>query len=336
MAVLFSSFVWLILIVVGACIASSMIVITRQQTSKIIETLGKFSKTTEPGLSFKAPWPFGAVVDVIDLRIMEFKDNPDVKTNNDAFVKFPVAVQYKVTNPTKACYELRNPETQLSSFVLNTVRTSAAGLSFNELYTEKDRIEREVFEALSEKIQDFGFKIVNVLVDEPVPDNSLKEASNDVLASERRKQAAINYAEADRERIVGKARAQREAKQLQGEGIALQRTAIASGIKESVDIMKHSTGLPEEMIMSIMMTTNHFDMIRDASQNPGTLILMPSSGSHANEETSKMAAIFKTMLDKSKESKVDHSNEYSVKELDEIDVDEDQLELDKNDENDKN
>ena len=79
-----------------------------------------------------------------------------------------------------------------------------------------------------------GYKIVNTLVTDLVPDRNVLRAMNDIETKKRERAAAQQAAEAKKVMVVMAAEAGKEARKLNGEGIADQRKAIVEGLKESV------------------------------------------------------------------------------------------------------
>ena len=79
-----------------------------------------------------------------------------------------------------------------------------------------------------------GYKIVNTLVTDLVPDRNVLRAMNDIETKKRERAAAQQAAEAKKVMVVMAAEAEKEARKLNGEGIADQRKAIVEGLKESV------------------------------------------------------------------------------------------------------
>lgn len=288
-----------VLFVVLPWLATSLLVV-KQKTAAIVELFGRFQSTKMPGLRLKAPWPFAmerrnADGTRVNLRLRELKEHVSVKTRDNAFVSFPVAVQYRVMESKikEAFYELDDPEGQIVSFVLNVVRTEGAKLTLEELYTAKAHVELAVKAELEDRMSSYGFEIVNVLVDEPQPSHEVQNAFNRVIAAQREKEAAENEAEAQRIRLVGIAEAEKTSKRLQGEGIAAQRLAIAEGYHEAMDKLK--VAMPEtseETILAMLMMTNHWDTIRDAAQGPGNVIMVNGSGEQATKDLANMAAAF--------------------------------------------
>ena len=284
-----------ILVILALAWLSSTVLIVHQQTARVIEVFGRFYQIKHAGLRFKFPWPVAASAGELSLRLHELRSEVSVKTKDNVFVTFPVAVQYRVIaeRVTEAFYQLNEPQRQIESFILNIVRTSAAVMTLDELYTERHTVSDEIRTELSERMQDYGYRIESVLVDEPQPSADVRSAFNRVIAAAREKEAARELGEAERIRIEAKAKAEAESKRLQGQGIAQQREEIAKGLREAVDVLKDSMpGIPENVILAMLMMTNQFDTIRDAAQAPGSIILMPYAGDSAITDIAKLSAAF--------------------------------------------
>lgn len=279
------------------------VMMVEQHTAAVTEVFGRFAAVKHAGLRFKLPWPISLERRMPDgnrvsLRLRELRETVSVKTTDNVFVVFPVAVQYRVMRGRvrEAFYELENPPKQIASFVLNVIRTEGAKMNLEELYTAKQSVEDAVKTDLAPRMESYGYEIVSVLVDQPQPTQDVQESFNRVIAAQREMEAARNLAEAERIHRVGIALAEKESKRLQGEGIAAQRLAIAEGYREAMNKLTESMpGVSEETILAMLMMTNHWDTIRDASDNPASVILLNGSGEEAMKEMARLAAAFKSL-----------------------------------------
>ncbi len=284
---------------------STSIMVIKNKSAAIVELFGRFHSVKHAGLRVKPPWPFGLerktmVGTRVNLRLRELKEHVSVKTRDNAFVSFPVAVQYRVmpSRIREAFYELDNPEGQIVSFVLNVVRTEGAKLTLEQLFTAKQDVEVAVKHELADRMNEYGYEIANVLVDEPQPSHEVQAAFNRVIAAEREREAALNEAEANRIRLVGVAEAEKTSKRLQGEGIAAQRLAIAEGYHDAMDKLRIAMpDTSESVILAMLMMTNHWDTIRDAAHSPGNVIMVNGSGEEAMKELARMSAALRTTKD---------------------------------------
>ncbi len=262
-------------------LVATSIFIVRGKTAAVLETFGKPHKHARlSGLQFKYPWPFTIVRARVNLQLQEIRADVSIKTKDNAFMVLPVKAQYRASdNPegaVKAHYELENPETQITSYVLNNVRQTASGMDMVELYANRDAMEREVQDSLSERFARYGYVIENVLVDEPQPSVEVRDAFNRVIASQRLKEAAENEAAAERIKLVGIAQAEAESKRLQGEGMAQMREAVAKGLEQAMATMTRS-GLSAEQAIDFLNETNRLDTITNAASN-GNMIVVDTAG----------------------------------------------------------
>lgn len=266
----------IIAVVVLVPLIWSMIVITPGKRARIIERLGNpLQNARMPGLTLKFPWPIDIVVGQVNLQLQEISADVSVKTSDNAFMLLPVKAQYRASSEPegarRAFYELEHPETQITSYILNNVRQSAAGMTMIDLYQNRDSVEAQVQESLQERFIKYGFWIENVLIDEPQPSPEVRNAFNRVIASEREKEAAQNIADAKRIELVGIALAEKESKKLQGEGIANMREAIATGMENAMKTLTLS-GLNTSQALQLIMDTNRLDTLGTAASQ-GNLVL---------------------------------------------------------------
>jgi regulator of protease activity HflC (stomatin/prohibitin superfamily) len=289
---------WLLIALVIIGVVRSVVVVTKTKNVSIIEQFGQYKGYKTAGLSFKMPWPIQTVANVLALNIQQLKTNLELKTSDNLFIQYPINIQFQVIDPEKANYELDDPEKQIRSYVNNLIRSEVGKKTFLELYNVRDEIKHVVEEVLSQQMKDFGFKIVDVLVDEPIPTEDVQNSYNSVTASEREKEAAKNRAEASRIAIIADAEAQKESKRLQGEGIAAQRHAISVGFKEDTDSIANALGISNEMATGVLIQLNKLDTLRDVSKGEGTLIISDGSSASELKELSNLTAAMKALENK--------------------------------------
>ena len=102
---------------------------------------------------------------------------------------------------------------------------------------------------------------------------------NDINAAQREREATVSRAETNKLLLVKQAEAEAESKRLQGEGIANQRKAIISGLKDSVeDFAKAVAGSTPQDVMQLVLMTQYFDTLKDIAANDhSNTILIPHS-----------------------------------------------------------
>jgi regulator of protease activity HflC (stomatin/prohibitin superfamily) len=272
----------IIYIVIALLLLKGTLYMVKQQTAVVIERLGKFHKVSGAGLQFKIPL-IDSIAGDINLRVRELPVEVETKTKDDVFVKIIVSVQFFVVDSINGIessfYKLNNPEQQIQSYVFDSIRSEVPKMELDAVFAEKDKIAIAVKNELSETMQQFGFDFIKALVTDIDPDSKVKHAMNEINAAKRMKEAAKEEAAAVKIRVIASAEADAESKRLAGEGIALQRIAIANGLKESVAEVKLAMEdhVTSQDVMNMLFMTQHYETVAKLSENNTSTIFMPYS-----------------------------------------------------------
>ena len=256
---------------------TSLMFTVHTQEAIIVERFGKFRRVAHAGLNFKTPF-IDSTTKPVSLRVQQLEVNIESKTKDNVFVNVPVAVQYRIREEQviDAYYKLSNPEAQIRSYVFDTVRSALSSLELDEAFESKDDIARSVESTLSARMQEFGFNIINTLVQDISPDQRVRDSMNSINAAQRDRVAAQSLAEADKIKRVTQAEAEAESKRLQGEGVAAQRKAIALGIAEQYEMLR-KVGI-ENSAEQLLLMTQYFDTMQDVARNARSNVLyLPSN-----------------------------------------------------------
>ena len=275
----FGTFALYALLVLALLVLINSFYTVTQQTVAIIERFGRYVRTEPPGLRMKIPL-IEQVAKRVSLKVQQLVVEVESKTQDNVFVKLPVAVQYQVTPGREAdsYYRLANHEDQIESYVLDVVRAQVPKMSLDEVFEKKDDIGQVVKRELGESMGAYGYTIVNALVRDVDPAEGVKNAMNEIQTQERLKQAAQAKGEATKILAVKQAEADKETKKLQGEGVAAEREAIAEGIKRSVETVAAVGQIDPNEAMRTLLLTQYFDTIaRIGSQAHATTIFLPHS-----------------------------------------------------------
>ncbi len=255
--------VLIVLAVIALFLLLSGLFTVEQQTRAVVERFGRFLRIAHPGLNLRIPI-IDRVAGRITHRVREIEVTVESKTRDDVFVDLLIAVQFFVRETDDAVkaaqYKLTDPERQLSSYVFDTVRALVPEMPVDSVFSEKEKIAHAVKERLSDIMEQFGYTILQSLVNDIQPAPKVKEAMNAVNASARLKEAAKNEAEAKKIHVIAEAEAEARAKELQGVGISRQRLAIAKGLKESVEACSQAGISPEEATKMVLLT-QHYDTV---------------------------------------------------------------------------
>src|SRR5258705_8656155 len=206
----------------------------------------------------------------ISLRVQQFDVQVETKDQDNVFVQIPVSIQYKVLpeGVESAFYKLSDPVKQIESMVYNVVLGHVPKMKLDDTFLNQADIANDLSDSLDSSMREYGFNIVKVLISDIVPDPKVKAAMNDINAAQREREATVSRAETNKLLLVKQAEAEAESKRLQGEGIANQRKAIISGLKDSVeDFAKTVPGSTPQDVMQLVLMTQYFDTLEEIAAN---------------------------------------------------------------------
>ncbi|MGA8072289.1 MAG: SPFH domain-containing protein [Candidatus Acidiferrales bacterium] len=244
----------------------------------IVQRLGKFARVAGPGLNWKTPY-LEMVVRRLSMKVQQFDVQVETKTQDNVFVQIPVSIQYKIIPEAveSAYYKLSDPVKQIESMVYNVVLGHVPKMKLDDAFLNQADIAGDLRDSLDASMKEYGYSIVRVLISDIVPDQKVKAAMNDINAAQREREATVSRAETNKMLLVKQAEAEAESKRLQGEGIANQRKAIITGLKDSVeDFAKTVPGSTPQDVMQLVLMTQYFDTLKDIAANDhSNTILIP-------------------------------------------------------------
>jgi regulator of protease activity HflC (stomatin/prohibitin superfamily) len=206
----------LVLLVVVSLIKAVQII--PQATAAVIERLGRFKSTADPGLVFIVPF-VDKVRERIDLReqVVSFPPQP-VITQDNLTVNIDTVVYYQVIDPKAAVYEINNYIYGVEQITITTLRNVVGGMSLEETLTSRDQINTVLRGSLDEATDRWGIRVARVEIKAIDPPASIQESMERQMKADREKRATILTAEGQRESAIRSAEGQKQAQVLSAEG----------------------------------------------------------------------------------------------------------------------
>lgn len=221
-----------VLIVLAVLVRSVRVV--PQAQNRVVERLGRYTRTLEPGLHLITPF-VDRVRPSVDLREQVVSFPPQaVITKDNLVVGIDSVIYFQVTNPFRATYEIADPVAAIEQLVVTTLRNVAGGLQLEEALTGRDHINTALAITLDEATGKWGIKVNRVEIKAIEPPPSIRDAMEQAMRADRGKRAAILTAEGAQQSAVLSAQGQQQAVLLQAE--AAKRAAIlaAEGEREAL------------------------------------------------------------------------------------------------------
>lgn len=257
------------LIICVVCVilfVKSALVIVPQSETKIIERLGRYQETLEPGIHCIIPFIDRAKPIVvlehrkqgysasIDLReqVYDFA-RQNVITKDNILMEINALLYFQIVDPFKAVYEIKNLPQAIEKLTQTTLRNIIGEMELDETLTSRDSINSKLRNVLDDATDKWGVKVTRVELQDINPPESVLTAMEkqmqaernkratiltsegqkeaDILQSEGEKMATINRAEAAKQQAILKAEGEAEARirKAEAEAIAIEKITAAVG-----------------------------------------------------------------------------------------------------------
>jgi regulator of protease activity HflC (stomatin/prohibitin superfamily) len=192
-------------------------------------------------------------------------------------------------------YVLANRLQSIGAIIENSLRTYVAKETHEGILEKKEELAAHIRGDLEKQFSEWGMVIYSFQITEVSFPATITQAMSEVVASEQLKKAAAYKGDAVYIQAVKEAEAEKERKRLQGEGIALEREAIAKGLKESIEIVKNATGQNSREIMALLTLNQYLDTMKNLGDDSrAKVIFMDTNVRTATNMTEQLIAAFES------------------------------------------
>jgi membrane protease subunit HflK len=208
----------------------------------VVRTFGKETARTDPGLNYRYPWPFQKVnvVSVEQIRRIEvgFREGQRVGeealmlTGDENIIEAQIVVQYRVADPSKYLFRLREPEITLRSATEVALRSVVGGMKIDQvMIEERARVQDDARALIQRLLDDYesGIALTEVKLQAADPPDQVRDSFHDVVRAREDKERLINQARGYQADILPKARGEAEKILREAEGYKEQRLLMAQG-----------------------------------------------------------------------------------------------------------
>jgi regulator of protease activity HflC (stomatin/prohibitin superfamily) len=277
------------LIVIGIILSGIRII--RPTNRAAIETLGKYTRFQNSGITFIIPfiqklYSINITEQLVDVMRQEVITKDNLNCTVDAQVYFKVGASEKELK--SALYQVNNYDIQIVQLARTTLRNVIGDNMFKDVNSQRGKLNHEVYETMLVETKDWGITIVRVELKEIEPPDDVQETMNMVIKAENDKQSAIDFANARETKADGERRASiKEAEgvkqslilEAEGQSQAIERVAAARAkeiqlVNEAAE--KYFVGNAKELkrleVTQSSLETNSKIVLTDKGISP-TLVL---------------------------------------------------------------
>jgi regulator of protease activity HflC (stomatin/prohibitin superfamily) len=252
-------FVVAIVIAVFALIViAKTAVVVPQQSAYVVERLGRYRTTLNAGFYILLPF-----FDAIRYRHSLKEEAVDIPeqiciTRDNVQVAVDGILYFKVVDPRRASYGIRNLLFAISQLAQTTLRSEIGRIELDRTFEERAHINMLVVTELDKASDSWGVKVFRYEIKNITPPRDVLAAMEKQMRAEREKRAlilqsegtrdaAINNAEGEKQQVIkaSEAKKQQQINEAEGQAAAILTVANANaeGIRKVAESIKTSGGL---------------------------------------------------------------------------------------------
>src|ERR1700754_735375 len=275
--------------------AAAGVRIVPQARAGIVERLGRYARTREPGLTLVVPF-IDRVKPLIDLReqVVTFPPQP-VITEDNLVVGIDTVIYFTVTDSRAATYEVANPLQAIEQLTVTTLRNVIAVMTLEDTLPSRDNINHQLRAVLDEATGRWGIRVGRVELKSVEPPRTVQEAMEKQMRAERDRRATILTAEGVKQSQILTAEGEKQSAVLRAEG---QRTAAilkAEGEAKAIETVFGAIhdGAPDQALLSYQ----YLQMLPQLAQGEANKVfIIPSEFSHALPDWAQLPSQYLQML----------------------------------------
>lgn len=271
-----------VVIALLAYLAFANLCIVPQGSNWVVERLGKYHATWQPGLHLKTPI-LERIVRKISMKeqVADFEPQ-SVITKDNVTMNVDSVVYFQVINPEALTYGVERPIAAIENLCATTLRNIIGSLTLDETLTSREKINAETIQVLDEATNKWGIDITRVEVQNITPPKSIQEAMEKQMKAEREKRAAILTAEGEKQSAITKAEGEKESAILRADAIKEERIRTAMGEAEAIKAVAKAQAEAIEMVNSAhpskeYLTIRSMEAAEKMADGQSTKIIVPSN-----------------------------------------------------------
>jgi regulator of protease activity HflC (stomatin/prohibitin superfamily) len=277
-----------------------------QQSAWVVERLGRFHATLEPGLNIIVPF-FDRVAYRHSLKEVPM-DVPEQVciTKDNSQLSVDGILYFQVTDPRLASYGTSDYITAITQLAQTTLRSEVGKMELDKTFESRDEINKQIVAVLDEAGRSWGVKVLRYEIKNLTPPDSILRSMQAQITAEREKRAVIATSEGEKQKEINLAEGSKQSDILKSEGekqaainkaqgdataIRLIAEATAAGITAVADAIGKEGGVTAA---NLKVAELYIEAFSNLAKTGNTLIIPSNVSDVAGVVASAMSVLDKT------------------------------------------
>ena len=256
--------------------------IVPQSEKYVIERFGRLHSVLGPGINLIVPFLDRVAHKISILERQLPSSRQDAITADNVLVQVETSVFYRITNPEKSVYRIRDVDDAISTTVAGIVRSEIGKMELDDVQANRNELIKKIQTLVASTVDDWGVEVTRAEILDVNLDAATRDAMLQQLNAERARRAQVTEAEGQKRAVELRADAElyeaeqiAKARRIQAEAEAFATSVVAQAIAENgIEAAQYQVALKQvealtavgnsEGNQTVILPANALDAFTDA------------------------------------------------------------------------
>ncbi len=238
----------------------------------IVQRLGRYHATLEPGLNLIIPYMDRVAYKVTTKDIVLDIPSQEVITRDNVVIIANAVAYINIVSPEYAVYGIEDYEHGIRNLVQTSLRSIVGEMDLDNALSSRDQIKAQLKHAISDDIADWGITLKTVEIQDIKPSATMQLAMEEQAAAERQRRATVTRADGQKQAAILEADGRLEASRRDAEA----QVVLARGSEESIRLISAAMDGKETPVIYLLGEQYIKAMTDLAQSNNAKTVVMPA------------------------------------------------------------
>ena len=190
----------LLAVFIVVCILAGVRIVP-QSEKHVVERLGRLRSVLGPGINFIVPFLDRVRHQVSILERQLPAMTQDAITSDNVLVQVETSVFYRIIEPEKTVYRIRDVDGAISTTVAGIVRSEIGRMELDQVQANRSSLIAAVREQVAQQVDDWGIEVTRAEILDVNLDQATRQAMLQQLNAERARRAQVTEAEGQKRAV---------------------------------------------------------------------------------------------------------------------------------------
>ncbi len=169
--------------------------IVSQSEKHVVERFGRLRAVLGPGINFIVPFldKVAHKVSILERQLPTTKQ--DAITSDNVLVQVDTSVFYRILEPEKTVYRIRDVDGAITTTVAGIVRSGIGEMELDEVQSNRQQLISRIKDQVANAVDDWGIEVTRAEILDVNLDQATRDAMLQQLNAERERRAEVTRAE---------------------------------------------------------------------------------------------------------------------------------------------